>query len=189
MTPGAVLALLADYARERPAEGALLARFRALVAHTPAPFSRAQFEPGHITCSACVLSRDGARVVLLYHGKLARWLQPGGHLEAGDRGPLAAALREVREEAGLAELELLPGPDGSSLLDVDIHPIPARGAEAAHLHYDLRFALRARESERLRASAESRALRWVEVARLAELTDEESVTRLAARAQERARLR
>ncbi len=44
------------------------------------------------------------RVLLHLHLKLNRWLPPGGHIEPGEL-PDEAALREVREEAGI-EIEL-----------------------------------------------------------------------------------
>jgi 8-oxo-dGTP pyrophosphatase MutT (NUDIX family) len=101
----------------------------------------------------------------LHHGKLNRWLQPGGHGE-GEIDPCAIALREVREETGLAESELTAlFPRGApsnqaALFDVDIHTIPARKTEAEHLHLDLRFAWIAREGSTPRLSEESRALDW-----------------------------
>ena len=73
---------------------------------------------------------------------------------------------------------------GSAPIDLDVHEIPARGAEPGHLHYDLRYAFAVRGAPALRQSEESIALRWVEVDRLAELTSEVSVTRLVARALE-----
>jgi 8-oxo-dGTP pyrophosphatase MutT (NUDIX family) len=123
--------------------------------------------------------------VLLRHAKLLRWLQPGGHVEPGDPDPLSAARREILEEAGLREFAVLVGPSGAQIVDIDIHRIPAHKRDAEHLHYDLRYALVARGSEDLRASDESHALRWVSLAQLRELTDEESVTRLVARSRER----
>src|SRR5450631_4506903 len=64
------------------------------------PFSREQ-PVAHFTGSALVT--DGARVVLVFHRKLSRWLQPGGHAEPEDAGDLTrTALREAREETGLA---------------------------------------------------------------------------------------
>ena len=57
--------------------------------------------PAHITASGLVLSPDGSRTCLVLHGKIGRWVQPGGHLEPGDASVGAAAVREVAEETGL----------------------------------------------------------------------------------------
>jgi 8-oxo-dGTP pyrophosphatase MutT (NUDIX family) len=105
------------------------------------PFSRSHFRPGHFTASAFVLSPAGDALVLVWHEKLRRWLQPGGHFEPGDRDLLAAARREVEEETGLRDLRVVV--DG--LFDVAVHPIPPLGGEPAHEHFDLRLLLRARE--------------------------------------------
>jgi 8-oxo-dGTP pyrophosphatase MutT (NUDIX family) len=57
--------------------------------------------PAHVTASGIVLSPDGSQTCLVLHGKIRKWVQPGGHLEAGDGSLLAAAAREVAEETGL----------------------------------------------------------------------------------------
>lgn len=49
------------------------------------------------------------RVLLHLHGKLGKWLPPGGHIEP-DELPDQAAVREVEEESGLV-VELI-GPRG-----------------------------------------------------------------------------
>src|SRR5476649_814705 len=48
---------------------------------------------GHLTASGFVLDATRKRVLLLHHGKLRRWLQPGGHGE-GELEPRLIALRE-----------------------------------------------------------------------------------------------
>ena len=65
---------------------------------------------------------------------------------------------------------------------MDIHEIPARGAEPAHLHYDLRYLLMAGPNQPLQISEESKDLRWVKRGSLSGLTDEESVLRLERKA-------
>ena len=62
-------------------------------------------------------------------------------------------------------------------MDIDIHEIPARGSERAHLHYDLRYALKAR-SEAFTVSEESHDLAWVPFEALETFTTEESVLRM-----------
>jgi 8-oxo-dGTP pyrophosphatase MutT (NUDIX family) len=178
----AVSADLARYAAEHPEDRDVVARFAHLLEDTRAPFSRDQFAPGHLTCSACVIDHAGAHVLLLHHARLARWLQPGGHAEPGDDTPLAGASRELREESGLDAPAPLRGAGGGDLIDVDVHEIPARGTEPSHLHFDLRYAFAVDGGSALRRSEESTALRWVAVERLGELGADESVTRLVARA-------
>ncbi len=106
-------------------------------------WQRSEFDPGHFTASAFVASSDGSALLLILHGKLDRWLQPGGHFEAGDDTLDEAARREVFEETGLEDLARL----GASLVRIDAHPIPARGAEPAHTHIDLAVGYRALTDE------------------------------------------
>ena len=109
---------------------------RALVEAEGDPFARNNYLPGHFTCSAFVLSPTLDALLLIYHSKLHRWLQPGGHVDEEDVDVVAAARREVLEETGVADLRLL---DGRILFDLDIHHIPARPKEVGHAHFDLRF--------------------------------------------------
>ena len=106
------------------------------IATAPRPWSRATLE-GHITASAWVLDRTRSHAALIHHRKLNRWLQPGGHVEDTDASWRAAAQREVTEETGVERF--IPQADDATLIDVDVHPIPARPDEPAHVHYDLRF--------------------------------------------------
>lgn len=133
----------------------------------PNPFDRSIPE-GHFTGSGLVMSADGSKVLLLYHRKLKRWLQPGGHGEANeDRGEVVAS-REVAEETGL---EPRLHPTAPRPFDVDIHTIPARGTEAAHEHLDLRYLFLADPGETLRgeggettqAPTGEPSLRWLAV--------------------------
>jgi 8-oxo-dGTP pyrophosphatase MutT (NUDIX family) len=125
-----------------------------LRAHPEDAHLRSQLE-GHLTGSGFVLDAARTRVLLLHHGRLHRWLQPGGHGE-GEIDPQEIALREIAEETGLTGLV----PLGDGLFDVDVHPIPARKGEPAHLHLDLRYLFVASASEEPRLSHESLALRW-----------------------------
>lgn len=120
------------------------------------PCARDHFVPGHFTASAFILSPERDALLLVFHGKLARWLQPGGHVEASDRDLLAAARREAAEEVSLSELELLaPSP-----FDLDVHDIPAMRGDPAHQHFDVRFLFRAPARE-VRAASDAKAARWV----------------------------
>lgn len=158
-------AALADLLRaHRPAdplEAGFVDEMVALLAAPNDPFGRSHFVPGHFTASAFVSSFDGRRVLLVHHGKLGRWLQPGGHFEPGDLDLWSAARREVAEETGLSDLVL---PDGPVLLDVDIHEIPPLRGDPPHRHYDLRVHLRCASPEvSAVAGSDARAVRWVPV--------------------------
>jgi len=123
------------------------------------PFDRAIRE-GHLTGSAITVSGDGARVLLLHHRKLDRWLQPGGHGDPGEGTGEQVALREALEETGIAGLalhEAAPRP-----LDVDVHDIPARPGEPAHEHLDLRYLVVAPAGATVAPDlAELHEIRWV----------------------------
>jgi 8-oxo-dGTP pyrophosphatase MutT (NUDIX family) len=97
--------------------------------------------PGHVTCSAAIVDRD-LRVLHVAHRGTGSLLAPGGHIEAGDRTLLAAALREVTEETAVpaAALCLTPQFLGAPA-DINVHEIAARPAkgEPAHRHYDFRY--------------------------------------------------
>lgn len=134
-----------------------LERIRELVETGAAPFSRTHFVPGHLTASAVVLDANRERALLIFHEKLQRWLQPGGHFEPGENDPSIAAAREVLEET--LTQTVWPGPQ-PVLLDVDVHLIPARKNDPAHEHFDLRMLLHAR-SENATAGDGVTQARWV----------------------------
>ena len=117
--------------------------------------------PGHFTGSAWLVSKDGARVLLTHHRKLDRWLQLGGHAD-GDADLARVALREAEEESGLAGLRVEGG-----IFDLDCHAIPARGSDPAHLHWDVRYVVRAGVDERYAVGAESLDLAWRPIAAIA----------------------
>jgi len=142
------------------------------------PFSRQHFEPGHFTASAFVLDENRERLLTLYHRKLARWLQPGGHVEPSDPDLLGTARREVREEVGLTRLSWMAEAPG--IFDLDVHPIPAFGPDPAHAHFDVRFLFVAEEPANL-TSPEGRAIQWVELDSVPVLLSDASVLRAVAK--------
>lgn len=168
MTPSARHAHAADLVRaHQPADAeeaahrdAILALLDSGAASGADVFGRDHMEPGHLTASAFVVDAEAHHVLLIWHLKLERWLQPGGHIEPGDADVLAAAAREVAEETGLTGC----APLGRGLFDVDVHTIPARGGarpEPAHRHFDLRVALRAEPGAEPVVGDGVGAFRWV----------------------------
>jgi 8-oxo-dGTP pyrophosphatase MutT (NUDIX family) len=126
----------------------------ALLVHSPAPFSRDIYTPGHVTCTGVVLAPGCNAVLLVHHRRLDRWLLPGGHTEPPDASIADVAKREVLEETG-AVLNGAP----PCLVGVDVHAIPPNKREPLHLHHDLIFAFQA-GSEQFQISEESRAVAW-----------------------------
>ncbi len=148
---------LARYAAADFREAESLARILRFLAAPADPFSRDNPE-GHITGSAVVARPDGSAFLLILHRKLGRWLQPGGHTEESDESVLATALREAREETGLTRFDV---PAEDAILDVDVHPIPARGRDPAHFHFDIRYLLVTAEAhDRSAAEDPARPMRW-----------------------------
>jgi len=128
---------------------------------------------GHITGSAWVVDSAREQVLLTHHRFLDKWLQLGGHAD-GESNVLKVALREAHEESGIDGIR----PVNESVFDVDIHEIPARGAEPSHFHYDVRFLLEADSSRPLLLTSESKALAWVKLSEVERLTSERSVLRM-----------
>ncbi len=135
--------------------------------------------PAHFTASAFIVTPDYSRTLLTFHKKLRKWLQLGGHIDAGEN-PQAAALREASEESGLETTSLSPsrlfGPQ--HLLDIDIHEIPSTAREPAHRHFDFRFLFVAEQPEAIQISDESLDLRWVACDEVQSISDEASLLRM-----------
>ncbi|HET7038322.1 MAG TPA: NUDIX domain-containing protein [Gemmatimonadales bacterium] len=161
-----------DDPRAREARGGTLDLLRTAAR----PLDRRSFAPGHVTASGLVLSPEGGRVLLVFHRRLGRWLQPGGHVEPLDTDIIGAARREVREETSV-ELDDTVSPE---LVGIDVHSIPASAGEPAHLHHDLVFRFVAR-SDRL-AGGEAAPAAWCPVERLEEYDTDPPLRRAARRA-------
>jgi 8-oxo-dGTP pyrophosphatase MutT (NUDIX family) len=126
-----------------------------LLRHTKFPFSRDQFKPGHITCTALVLHPTEQRVLFMHHHRLRRWLLPGGHVEIIDASLAAAAAREALEETHVViDARVTP-----ALAGIDVHGIPPKKREPFHLHHDLIWCFRALHSE-IAVSEEAPSVRW-----------------------------
>jgi 8-oxo-dGTP pyrophosphatase MutT (NUDIX family) len=127
---------------------------------------------GHFTGSALVVEEGTGRILVLFHRKLQRWLQPGGHAD-GDANLAAVALREATEETGIDGLRVDPRP-----IDLDIHRVEPPG-EAPHDHLDVRYLVVAPRGARAEGNHESEDLRWVSLDELGGFGVDEGTVRMA----------
>jgi 8-oxo-dGTP pyrophosphatase MutT (NUDIX family) len=173
----AIISELRRYRSSFKEEILFVKEFLDLLTH-PHAFQRDHL-PGHITGSSWILDHSRQFVLLVHHGTLNQWLQPGGHAD-GDENVLNVALREADEETGLKNFSLIH----ENIFDLDIHPIPARKGFPDHLHYDIRFLFEASKKEKIIISEESHDVAWVALADLGKLTENNpSVMRMATKCQ------
>ena len=147
----------ADVAARRPVderEAQSVERFLTAFDALAAPLDL-ESDPIHVTGSGIVVGPRG--VVLLEHKRLGIWLQPGGHIDPGET-PWDAALRESREETGLAAVALAGPFDDAGvpeLLHVDVHE-GGRG----HTHLDLRYLIDGGDADPDPPEGESQQIGW-----------------------------
>lgn len=134
--------------------------------------------PGHIVGGGWLVSCDGTKVLLTRHKYLNRWLQFGGHAD-GETDILAVALQETLEESGVKDFS--PALEG--VFDVDVHPIPAnpKKDEPAHMHYELRYLLRANDDTVIDPECE---VKWLGIDEVLKMDVEPAMQRMVKKWQE-----
>ncbi len=167
-----ILGLINTYRQRFPDESIVADEMCRFIQDNPECFSR-ELEIGHITGSAWILNPLGTSVLLTNHKKLNIWVQLGGHAD-GESDIGRVAQREAEEESGLKTIRFLL----DEIFDLDIHEIPARGSEPAHLHYDCRFVMQAYDEEYI-ISEESHDLAWIPLVDIEKTTMEASILRMA----------
>ncbi|MEM6299031.1 MAG: NUDIX hydrolase [Bacteroidota bacterium] len=171
----ATLELLQNYLPTEAAEVQFRQQMLDFIEKYPENFWSRQNQVGHLTASAWITSPDREQTLLIYHHKLQRWLQPGGHLEAEDEMLLGAALREAEEECGVKGFQ----PISEAVFDLDIHTIPARRDVPEHLHLDTRFCfILDPEVVLTRQAEEVEALRWFTHSELEQINLPDSLRRM-----------
>jgi 8-oxo-dGTP pyrophosphatase MutT (NUDIX family) len=141
-------ALVEGHEPASPRESGAKTRFLAELDRLATPCDE-HADATHVTASGIVVGPRGT--VLHLHKRLGIWMQPGGHIDAGETPPTAAR-RESTEELGLAVDH--PG-SGPLLLHLDVH-----AAALGHTHLDLRYLLLGRDDDPHPPPEESPDARW-----------------------------
>ena len=160
---GSALATLTGWVAPTSEQAALRDRFVAHLRRHPDGLAKACF-PDHLTAGAIVVSPDADAVLLNHHRKAGAWFAFGGHCDPGDATLAGVALREAREESGLAELAFDPEP-----LDLDEHAVEFCSPGTTVHHLDVRFLATSERDAEHRASEESLDVRWWPVDDLPEI--------------------
>lgn len=133
---------------------------------------------GHITAGGLVVDMEG-KVLLNHHKKTGMWFQFGGHSD-GESNSLNVAMREIEEEAGLKNLQLI----SNKIFDVDVQKIDysAKKNEPEHYHYDINFLFYT-ENKNFKVSNESSEIKWVAIEEAKGLIDkdDEAMKRMLAK--------
>jgi len=153
-------AVVAAHAPRTPREVASKERFLDELDRLDDPCNE-QAGPVHVTASAVVVGTRGT--VLHLHKRLGRWMQPGGHIDAGESPPRAAR-REAIEELGL---DVEHPEDGPHLIHLDVH-----AAALGHTHLDLRYLLLGSDDDPHPPPGESPEARWYDWGDAAATADE-----------------
>lgn len=165
---------LSTYPSDEPAIEPLLTALK----ENDGPLATRSRLSGHVTASGYVLDTAG-RVLLIQHNTLSRFLQPGGHTEPEDNSILEAAKREVAEETGLSDIELL----SNDPIHIGVHRIPYSRAknEPEHWHFDFQyvFTLTKRDSDVRLQEDEVCDFAWVPIDELAEPVPRKRLQQLA----------
>ncbi len=120
---------------------------------------------GHVVASAFVMAKKEKLFALVYHKDFKMYVYPGGHITEEDLTPLEAAKREVTEETGLDNLEVIGVSDDLNVpFDIDIHRISYNETLSlpAHYHFDYRyFFVVEHMSDLVIDESESLGYKWV----------------------------
>ena len=130
--------------------------------------------PGHLTGSSLIIRPQDSQILVLFHAKLKRWLQPGGHADS-DADMARVALREAIEETGITQLEIVEPP-----IDLDIHVVDPP-YEDVHEHHDVRYLVLAPEDSCPVGNRESTGFQWLDPDEIQRIDPDDGFIRMVER--------
>ncbi len=114
----------------------------------------------HLTASAWITNPARDRILMIYHNIYDSWAWTGGHAD-GETDLLSVALREAKEETGLASVRAITE-ELFSIETLTVNPHVRHGVYVpAHLHLNATYLLEADDSAPLCHNPdENRAAAW-----------------------------
>ena len=122
----------------------------------------------HFTASAWILTDSKPqKILLLYHKKLGKWVQPGGHIEQFEN-PIQTVIREVKEETGIdisflfEQMDVIDN-DGTFLPSpafLTEFRIPEYNNDPEHFHLDIQYVIKVPQQSLTFRKKESHGIGW-----------------------------
>ena len=113
----------------------------------------------HMTASSWIVNPERTKTLMVYHNIYDSWSWTGGHAD-GETDLLAVALREAREETGIARVRPV-SPEIFSLEVLTVYGHEKRGAYLpSHLHMNVTYLLGAMDHELRQKPDENSGVAW-----------------------------
>lgn len=141
----------------------------------------------HFTASAWIVNPERTHVLMAWHNIYRAWAWTGGHAD-GDRNLLNVALKEAREETGIAEIQPL-STDIYSIEALHVAPHFKRGNYiSAHIHLNVTYLLKADDHQKIACNPdENSAVGWRSLKDAAESLEEPAMAPIYAKLNEKLR--
>ncbi len=129
-------------------------------------------EFGHFTASSLAVNKERSKVLMIYHNIYKSWTWTGGHAD-GEEDLLNTAIRELKEETGVANVKVLED-DIFSLEVIHVEGHTKKGKYVpAHVHLNLTYLVEVDEDERLKVKEdENSGVKWVDIQNIENICDE-----------------
>ncbi|SDG18977.1 NUDIX hydrolase [Desulfosporosinus hippei] len=126
----------------------------------------------HFTSSAFVLNKARNKVLVVHHNIYNSWSWTGGHAD-GEKDLLAVAIKELKEETGVVNINLMT----TGIFSLDILPVLGhirRGEYVSpHLHLSAAFLIEADENDPLIVKEdENSGVKWILLEELIDYSNE-----------------
>lgn len=112
----------------------------------------------HFTTSVYVYNPDIDKFLFIYHKKLQKWLQPGGHIEPNEN-PEDCAIREVKEETGL-DVEFIGDRMPRETDLIKPFAIQLNKINDEHQHFDIIYLTKTSQTNFQKNEIETEGINW-----------------------------